>query len=393
MSHNLRLHFDFIFREKSKRSISLSTVKPDSPLVIFVLGTRFPTEKAYGVTTEQTALAVEACGFRVKVITPWNDTNYFSNVEIEVVGASLYRTFSRFMYSRFAITLFSLFTILFAGLVIAKYRDKTASYWTRDILIAFVVSSLTRKKVVCEIHRTPKKIKMRLLKIMAKRDNVILGPIGEFLKEENLNDAKNKVLLPMAINSSELCSIQEINERRKVITYLGNSSSSGIELSLKTLVLLAEWLDANYPDWKLELIGISAFQIEKVWKSKSPDSLLALGRLNRNEALQRLRESSIGLVIYPNNPYFQDSFPIKVVEYAGSGLAIVASDTIAHRRILDKDFCQFFMPDSITEICNAVERLIVDVDYRIECASKARHWATNYTYLNRVKPVVELFPR
>ena len=51
--------------------------------LLFVLNSRFPTDKAYGVTTEFTLRAIsEFKKFDVRVVTPYKDQNFKTNLKV-----------------------------------------------------------------------------------------------------------------------------------------------------------------------------------------------------------------------------------------------------------------------------------------------------------------------
>jgi glycosyltransferase involved in cell wall biosynthesis len=357
--------------------------------VIFVLGSRFPTEKAYGVTTEYSALAVESIGFEAQIATPRRDFSLQSKVEVQLVSNRILVILGRFKQLQDVPAYFVFYTVVFSYCVKGFYKSRTVCFWTRDILVALILSSRSEKIVICEIHRMPRKLKMIFLKSLAKRKNVILGPIGNFLNYHILPQNENIIILPMSVNLEDLCALESIVTREKVIAYLGSASSSGNHISLDLLSKLAWWLEANYPDWRLEIMGVSDAEFRDTLGKPTSKNLLAFGRISREDALNRLRKAACGLIIYPDTEYFRNSFPIKIVEYAASGLAIIASETESHRRILDEDRCIFFKSNSLDSLCSAVETMISNQSIRLKSAFNARSWVSGFTYTNRVTPAMK----
>jgi hypothetical protein len=45
-------------------------MEENKPKIVFILTARFPTEKAYGVTTEFSARAIKELGYLTSIITP-----------------------------------------------------------------------------------------------------------------------------------------------------------------------------------------------------------------------------------------------------------------------------------------------------------------------------------
>lgn len=360
------------------------------PTFVFVLGTRFPTEKAYGVTTEQSALAIQSKGLAAKIITPWYDENFHSDLEIEEKGALVRKLFAKLIYASSFPIFFNVFLVYFALRIKFSKRAEERCFWTRDILLAFIMSFASDRKVICEVHRTPKHIRMSILRLLCRNKNVIIGPIGDFLDTLGFINKEKYVKLPMSVNANEVCTTEEILNRKKVVTYLGNASSSEFTLSYDVLNATARWLEQNHDDWTLEVIGISHDNFVSSLGEIPSKNLVAMGRMERAKALERLRESSLGLVIYPDSPYFRDSSPIKIVEYAASGLAIIASDTLAHRRLLNEDNCKFFSYGSLTSLFAVLDTVIEDIELRRKIALTARNWASRLTYQNRIEPIIQI---
>ena len=99
--------------------------------------------------------------------------------------------------------------------------------------------------------------------------------------------------------------------------------------------------------------------------------------------MKKLDLLNVGLVIYPNSLYFQDSFPIKIVEYAARKITIIASDTLAHRRILGKNKALFFNEGSSLDLVNCILVLYENDRLRKELAFNAFDWAKKQTYQKR----------
>ncbi len=357
--------------------------------VVFVLGTRFPTEKAYGTTTEFTAQAVRNSGFEVVVVTPKKDNSIPSELTVIALGGPLSLRIFDYIVFKSRKGFFELFVLLYSIRVILTFRNNSVCFWTRDIVAAYVLSSIGKYRVVCEIHRTPSGLRMVLLRRLAQRRKVILGPIGDFLDQEIPHSRNKMIKLPMAVNSTDLVEANHIHSREKTITYLGSASSSGNTISFKVLNDLAEWLKNHHREWKLELIGISEAEFYSQLKGEISSNIRLFGRLPREVALRKLRKSACGLVIYPEGSYFRDSFPVKIVEYAASGVAIVASDTHAHRRILEESRAKFFNLNSTESLFEAIESLVLDEEFRLRIATHAREWVSVMTYESRVRPVLD----
>jgi glycosyltransferase involved in cell wall biosynthesis len=284
---------------------------------------------------------------------------------------------------------FNTFLVLFSILIRLRYKSENYIYWTRDINLALLLSLFSKNKVICEVHRTPIKIQLFILKILSRKKNVLLAPISNFLDNTSLYNKKRKIIAPMAVNSSDIEYFNKIRKkRRRNIIYVGNIESGGIKLDLSILISVAKLLKESNLDWSIEVVGISTTQAMQASKFKNLENLRFLGYLPRESVLQKLGSSRIGVVMYPNLPWFYDSFPIKIVEYSAAGLAIVASDTISHRRVLDEKRCLYFEANSAASLYGAILELTKNNVLEMELSNNSRIWASNFTYEKRVKLVI-----
>ena len=356
---------------------------------VFLLPTRFPTDKAYGVTTEFTALALQNLDFKVTISTSLYDQSLNTKLSVSATTNHLAeKLLSRKI--RVALTArFNLFVGVFAIHNALKFKGKNIVFWTRDIFLAFLVMKFTRNFIVCEIHRTPGKLQSTCLRFLLKEKRVVITPISNFLPSIQKSSKFNTVFSPMSVNSGEIEFFKSFkNKKRKTIIYVGNESSGDYVLNVNLLNEVALSLSETHPEWNIEIIGISeSFFHSQIERHISPNIEL-LGQIPRELVIKRLATASIGLVIYPNSKWLNDSSPIKIIEYAAAGAAIVASKSVAHLRLLDDQKCVFFEIDSAESLTGAIERLILDSSLRSLISDNANNWSKNFTYDNRVQNIL-----
>lgn len=356
----------------------------------FVLLSRFPTEKAYGVTTEYTARALSNTGFKVRIITP----KIFHKGKSKLEVISRMEFFARFLLSnniKSLITLrFNIFILLYTFSIRLKSLRSCNVFWCRDIYLTYLLSSFSSDLYVCEVHRTPVGLQKFCLKTISRRDNVIVAPIANFLPRNFKLHESRTVLAPMAINQEELDFLSKSSEPKdNTIIYVGHAYSLNYPLNLNLLNEAARAILELYPKWKFQIVGIEEDFFQLNITSPKSQNLELTGLISRNEVINKLAKASIGLAIYPNNKWFQDSFPIKIIEYSAASLAIIASDSTSHNRVLDKERCLFFEIDSVKSLVDRLDCLIKNKKLRTRLAKNSRTWCQNYTYENRVEAVIE----
>jgi glycosyltransferase involved in cell wall biosynthesis len=237
-------------------------------------------------------------------------------------------------------------------------------------------------KVICEIHRTPSPIYYFMFDFLNKSQKVKFILISRHLQEKLNVDKTKCIIAGMSVNENELRSNNfpsKINKFR--VGYIGSSQSSGNILDVKQLIDAAASINALNLNIEFNIFGLNIDKFN--WNTKLPQNIGFFPRVPRSEIMKKLDLFNVGLVIYPNSPYFQDSFPIKIVEYAARKVPIVASDTLAHRRILGKNKALFFNEGSSLDLVNCILVLYKNDMLRKELAFNAFNWAKKLTYQKR----------
>jgi glycosyltransferase involved in cell wall biosynthesis len=86
-----------------------------------------------------------------------------------------------------------------------------------------------------------------------------------------------------------------------------------------------------------------------------------------------------------------DSFPLKIVEYSAARVALVVSDTPAHRNILNNGQCLFFPEGNVDSLVKQIGRLILDSRKCKQISEKAFFWVKDLTYENRVNKAISFY--
>ncbi len=158
--------------------------------------------------------------------------------------------------------------------------------------------------------------------------------------------------------------IDEFNENKlgyscksdKAVCYIGALSYNR---GVKHLVSACEISKAK----KLILAGTFAskeLQIELTQNSNF-EVVDFRGYCNRNQVMQVMSESSIGMATLLNSGQYNlyDNFATKVYEYMANGLPIIMSDSIFARKVNGKyNFAVLVNPENIEEIANAINYLL-----------------------------------
>ncbi len=287
------------------------------------------------------------------------------------------------------------FICYFAAKISIKFKNQDNIFWVRDIILALFLSLFSKSNVLCEIHRYPKGIQLYILRLLLRRKNVIVTSITKILADKVTSlSKKNKsiVILPMAVPKEELKLLNENKiVRENKIVYLGHSRSGDSRIDYNILNEAAKIVFIEFPNWRMQIIGIDSKEFQSNISSPLSENIELIGIIPREETINFVSTATIGIVVYPNSPWFIDSFPVKIVEYAASGLAIVASDTPAHRNLLDDSKCIFYNVNSYNDLGFSINLLISQPNKIKYLSSNAKSWATSFTYERRVLQAISNF--
>lgn len=362
--------------------------------VLFVVTARFPTTKAYGVTTYETMKALSTLGHEAEIISLRNlhESQKSRSVDGEIqVETNLVfpKKFTRLHFNMLRFKMFKLATKL--------QRRRIDLVWLREPPLALLAFLLIKTAViVIEIHQKPTYLNKKIINILIKRKRVVICPIKASLGQDFRSAKGNMVPAPMAVNYNYLLegSKRTVSDKglfNKVL-YIGNISNRYQEecflYFLKNTRLLAA-----VPEFEsIIILGVS-----KDWfKEKSLDYYLkdpkfrVLGHVLHSEIPNLLEPGMIGVLSYYDNDYFRNTFPIKAVEYAALKVPIIASDTEAHRELFDPGCVKYFdMSVGNLDLSESVFEMIQNSAELEAQAKRAFNWARNFTYENRASAIID----
>jgi glycosyltransferase involved in cell wall biosynthesis len=142
-------------------------------------------------------------------------------------------------------------------------------------------------------------------------------------------------------------------DRKLAATYVGTiTPQRGISQIVRAMELLSDSLEAT-----LEIAG--DHMPEPVMKLKGWSRVRFHGPLDQPNTYRLLRQARVGLMCQHPIPPFLESIPVKLFEYMGAGLPVVASDFPLWRTMLDDLQCAIFVdPFNVREIARAIEYLL-----------------------------------
>lgn len=358
--------------------------------ITFLLNLRYPTEKAYGVTTHFSVKALEKIGcYSVQIITPHLDNNIKSDseiIQIEMPFLHIYR-FLQNRIKKMQPVFFVLWNWIYPFKLLFFIRRDHNLIWARDIFTSLIFT-MARYTVVCEIHRSPALLNRLPFFLLKKLKKSFLLPITENLRNELKIPISRSTIASMSVNENELLHKKKENQTKKiVIGYIGSPFSSDKELSVDCVLEAASILRNSAMNIQFRFIGLTRSVNHN---STYPKNIEFIGKINRSNIIEELDKFDIGLLIYPESQYFRESFPIKIVEYAARKVPIIASDTICHRNILDKERALFFNLNSAQSLVDAILLMVSNQKLKNHISENCFEWVKQLTYENRVRAVLLL---
>ncbi len=175
--------------------------------------------------------------------------------------------------------------------------------------------------------------------------------------------------------------------RKHAITYVGTvTPQRGIAEMVQAMGLLPSSLAAT-----LEIAGD---QIPKeVTELPSWSRVNYHGALDQSSTYHLLRQARAGLVCEHPIPTFMESLPVKIFEYMGAGLPVIASNFPLWRDLLDNVGCAIFVdPRNTSEIAHAVEYVLTNSAEAEAMGRRGQAAVMNrFNWNTQVEKLVELY--
>jgi glycosyltransferase involved in cell wall biosynthesis len=364
--------------------------------------TRYPTEKAYGVNIAYTTEALRLLGNKVDIFTAGESS--FDSQGNNVIGIkNTFLKLAEFVknsgHSSVSAVGFYLFQFIFAASAfrIVKKMSLPDLVLTRSPIVAFVVSRIIKykKRVILELHHMPSKVEIYLINKCTH--NVFLAVTNkEFsFQLEQVGLLSNSYVIPNASPTAFHNLSRSKREHSLPITigYAGKSTSSGHDNGLPIAIKLLE----NFPDLARRIhftfIGCEisfGSQVKLAIEEGAirAESITLIDHLVHDNLLKEIAKFDLALIPYPEEPYYERSFPIKIVEMASAGIPMLISNTSAHRRILGEPNDFFFTPGSHQSLKDKLEKILGNLELISRERERLTKLSNDFTYLKRAEGIL-----
>ena len=373
--------------------------------ICFFLTSRYPTSKAYGVTTGESARALRELGHKILIIAPSPSTSSKGSDDYE---SEVFQIYSKKLFLlrekldnikyigpiNFIIT--STFYSLKAKSSLKEFTPDVV--WVRDALSTLtLLSKFENLPVIVEVHQPPSILTRIAINRLAKKRTTVLLVIQESYraKLQKLFPKCKVIYAPMGVNNEFLrvgeiklknvSHMQQVNPLR--VCYVGRMYSSGVNNGLNQL--LESWSQIPGAIAKLTLVGLSQQEIKLLKVVTQVENLDFIESIKHTDVPKLLQEFDCGIIPYPSSVYNNSRFPIKLVEYSAAGLNVALTRIKSHIDILDEQIGYFYEVENPYDLLRCISEIKLNRDVAISKAKSGFQWAQRYTYKARVKPIIE----
>jgi glycosyltransferase involved in cell wall biosynthesis len=381
--------------------------------ISFILGSQFPTSRAYGVTTRETLKALRKESIEVKIFcleSFYSDkdfeevANYIVNMKITSFS-KLLRMLSNYGNCKLNYIIWRLALFLDLSVNLRTVRKYAPSIiWTRDPFIAyFYLKLFSNIRVVLEVHESVGKI---FYKRLGKFSNIKFFPINKennvFLQNLYGDNFKGEIM-PMGVRSQSIPCSKEISDyvevlgslNRKVlkIGYIGAFEPNGYSKGVEDLINLAAYLQRTSLSYEVHLLGASVNELAKYDSIKrnlglTDRYLSILPHVSHSEALSSMKKYDV-LILPAYKSILYMGMPIKMLEYLISGRVTLIEDCELYRNFLPFDLYPLLYPSSEPEALFSFMNSLIRFENLRDYLNLSINFASKFTWEKRTMSILE----
>jgi glycosyltransferase involved in cell wall biosynthesis len=369
--------------------------------ITFILASRYPSEKAYAVTSGNTALAISALGYEVKLHGVGKaHTDSFGNHVCghQGITISALRLAAAGGFPLIRVLAYYLISIYMA--LVCHFEEKKQLgkriYWLREPIIAWVLCLLERdSRVVLELHHMPGGLASKIVAQLLKNGKTTVVAITkhDFLSLREKFDSQAILLAPMSVPTSFLDKDRSPEDSDFTVVYNGKGTSNGHDNNLFILIDALKLL-AKIENLKIVFVGLeTSYRIRISEYSKqlkiSPDKVFYIDHVNHQQIPNFLSRYSVSVVPYPESKYNESRSPLKIIESAACRIPLVVSQTKAHQVFIDSGYVTPFKDGDAQSLATSILKIFEGAPEIQNRVDKAFSFAKENTYDFRARTVLD----
>ena len=375
-------------------------------IAIVLLG-RYPTDKAYGVTTNATINCLLNSGHEVYVYSfaPNKPNNYKNDFHTKLFVEKLPSRILRSVFSKSNRLLGKISWFLYVRKYLnwVKYDCRNSKYdliWARNYEVFHALYS-TANKFTIELHSIPNKKQLEVLNNC--QENLLIAPISKKILNALENFCGHMVFSPMGINENQIMNVSVLKSyvqglRMKLLTnshlefvYIGKLFPGGVSKGVEILIDIARYAKILDKKILLKIVGGDSSEVDKFNKLIKVNNLenyfLLMGQMVHEKAFNELKNADI-VILTKSKDLKYSGFPLKAVEALASGKLTLVESSEIYRDIFEKNaFVSWFDENNIEDIFFNINKEIIDKNFESKLIMNI-NYAKNFTWEKRTRNIV-----
>jgi glycosyltransferase involved in cell wall biosynthesis len=367
----------------------------------FLTCARYPTKKAYGVTIGNTMFALSELGISNSIVTLGKyQADIFGNTitSLEENPIRIPRRLYNYLPEIFARTAYMLNQLIYAFYFskAKKNFEDNSYFWTREPITLLVHSLISQNShYLIELHHSIGKISRAVIKQLARKNEVkiiVLNKESEKYFSKIFSNIKVQILA-LGVPRAFIDVARTNNQKDFLVGYLGKGISNGHDNELAEIVYACKdlYLEKNI---KFTFIGLEPYYKKNLKKliftlGIEENKIFFIDHVVHSQVSQELAKLNLGILPYPESTYNAERVPLKALEYAAIGLPIVATDTKAHRSLLNETFTLFYKKGDSEALARGILRIKNDDERNASMSLNAREFSRGYTYDERALKLLQ----
>lgn len=370
--------------------------------ILYLSCSRYPTEKAYGVTVGNTIEALREKNVEIEIVTWDRSTEDEYGNTITSLANHPFRI-SRYFYKsksqKISKMVFTINQAIFGLYFVSSRfnRIKNVVLWTREPLVLLPHSLFSKEAIyLIELHHPASTVSRKVIQYLSKKNVVKVIVLNEksFNLHSKMFGSESVCVIPMGVPKVFFEPSDAEKSTKFTIGYIGKGKSSGNDNRLYEVIHAANKLQSE------EIFQFKFIGLEKEYRAKlnllmndlkmESDNIVFVDHINHSSIPKELLTFDVGLLPYGNTTYNSERFPIKLLEYAAAGLPIIATDTPVHRELMNGEFTHFYTKDNPEDLAEAIVKLKEKSKDRKKMSESARQFASQFTYDERAEKLLAL---
>lgn len=383
--------------------------------VLILLQGRFPTEKAYGVTTTGTIRSLLRLGHRVVVFSLDTDheeldlkddtfvLKHYAETKLSTRAKLL--AFSGFgLINKISWRVFWKLTYRHSKSAILAERADV--FWIRDFAMLHYVPK--KRPIIFELHGLTNKAKIIQLRFKVRDRTSVLAPISKSIEDRlsNLRSSREIVRAPMGIENEFLenkAGIQEFMERIALlrsfnfnglkIGYIGKFSPNGYSKGIEDLFELAKFNLKVQAKYEISITGGTVRELISATHKLSEYGLTAndvniSGHIPHRMIFGKMKELDVLVLPMPASKGYA-GFPLKSIESSASGRIVIAARCKIYEDIFNQGYEPFwYEPGNAISMNFAIKEALSDESLE-ERLGRGIEFSSRFTWDARTKALLD----